>query len=90
MAHLLRVRLLRTRKAPEATRDALRSILDNDMTAAEREGVKDIASDAGNEWEGAYRAFLAQRGISQRIKDPQGRQGVAVIDRAVGSFKKIM
>ena len=51
-------------KDPETTRDALREILDNDMTAAERESVQDITSDAGNEWGPAYRDFLATREIS--------------------------
>jgi len=77
-------------KLPGTTRDALQEILDNDMAAAERASVKDITSDAGNEWTGAYSQLLAARGIGQRTKDPQNRQGTAVVDRAIGTFKKMM
>ena len=77
-------------KLPGTTRDALQSILDNDMTAAERDNVKDITSDAATEWAGAYSELLTARGTGQRTKDPQKRQGTAVVDRAIGSFKKMM
>ena len=60
------------------------------MSAAETESMQDITSDADRGFEGTYRELFQTRGISQRIKDTQDRQGTAVVDRAIGSSKKTM
>ena len=60
------------------------------MTPAERASVKDITSDAGNEMTGVYSELLTARGMGRRTKDPRNRLGTAIVDRAIGTFKKMM
>ena len=79
-------------KSASVTKKGLEKIFDSikaDFGAGNLKRIKSINSDAGAEWLGAYAQFVIDKGIKLTKTLPSQPQANALVERSMGTWKRI-